>query len=111
MEKVIDEITYSYLVIITICVLMFATVKVLVTTGERRSFLKTMISFFVAVPVGLTAGFVAITAGLTIGVTLIITVLSTLLGEQIVLAIVSNRLNVSDLVDRALKNLIDRYTK
>ena len=111
MKRILDETTIGALTVITLCVVMFATVKALVGPNTGRTFKGVMVSFFVAIPVGLIAGLVAFEWGLGQFTSCLVASFATLIGEQIVLSVVNSKLDFSSLIKRAAENLVDKMTK
>jgi hypothetical protein len=110
MKKILDEATIGAMVLIAMCVVLFAMIKALVSNGDR-TLGKVVVMFFVAVPVGLIAGLVSFEWGLGQFTACLIASMATLLSEQIVLSIVNNKINFSELFKRLAENLIDKWTR
>ena len=111
MKQLFDEAMSGALTVIAVFVIIFGGILVMVTDGENRSFKKTLIMFFVAVPVGFLAGMIAFEVFGKVGVSCGIASVSTLLSERIVLSIVNSNINFGAMIDKAIHNLIDKFTK
>jgi len=111
MKRYLDEATIGALVLTTMCVLTFAFIKALVSSGKERSLCKIVVMFFVAVPVGLIAGMVSFEWGLGKFTSCLIASVATLLSEQIVLSFVNSKINFSDLANDFMKKMIEKWTR
>jgi len=111
MKHLIDDAVLSAFTAILICVTIFGGIKVILTEGEDRSFKRTMVVFFIAVPVGLLSGMVAFEWGAGQFTSCGIASVATLLSEQIVITIVTSKIDFSGYIHKAIENLIEKFTK
>lgn len=93
-------------------VLVFVLPAVIVKTlsdPKSRTFKKILISFLLATPTGVLSSFVAIEHGVAPMTASAIGVCFALISDKIFLFFVN--INIDELGSRALKNIVDKWTK
>lgn len=102
---------FDVLAVIAVIVAVFSTMKVLLVS-DRRSFVKGMTSVFVGFPCGIIAGgYAYYETSLHIWASLAFAAFFSLIGENIVLFILNHGDKLGPYIDRAITNIIDKFTK
>ena len=111
MRKIYDDVAIAGLIIIFVFVLSFAGIKALLLNEETRTLRNIIVSVCVGIPCGMLAGVLALDMGLRQGTAIFFASIATIIGEQLIKSLMNLEIKWAELINHALKNLINKWTK
>lgn len=111
MKGIFDGVALGTLAVVTVFVIVFNTIKIILSKGKKRTWRKIFIDFFVSAPVGILSGMVASEWGFGTWTCTVVAVFGVLLAENIVMAIMESRTELGRWLRTAVDNLIEKFTK